>query len=269
MGNAGETNVPRLLEKWAKIALAEGWVERWIEGAIFPSEMVFFLARCEECRITCFVESGRQDGYSTWILGQYARLERGRAYSIDHEADAERAERCREWLKDYPEVNLLTGDATLLLDKVVRKERESPLAILVDGPKGFWAMSLMFACARYKWVKLLSLHNLAHGDATRKYFKSLADEPVFYEEFMSMAPASWQQLKRAEVEFCSMHGGGRSLEHSSLGVMHVTDRVRSRLLSAFHSKFMLYQPRLIHLGWKLGLHKPMSYLFTLSHRFFG
>src|SRR5712691_8115121 len=61
------------MERWARIALDDDWVGSWLEGAIFPTEIVFFLASCEANGIRYIIESGRQDGYSTRILGEYAR----------------------------------------------------------------------------------------------------------------------------------------------------------------------------------------------------
>lgn len=266
VAEAPATRLGELLEKWAGVALSLGWVKAWVEGAIFPREMVFFLARCEEIGIRCIVESGRQDGYSTAILGEYARQQGIRVYSIDYEEDRERARRCRERLRGYPELDLLTGDATVLLGQVVRAQKDGPLAILVDGPKGFWAMSLMFASAGHDWVRLLALHNLADGEPARRLFEGLADGPTFYEGIAGKAGGLWEELARAEVAFCTAAGAGRSLERSSLGVMHVSGEVRTRLVSIVHPQFRLYQPPLVRSGWRLGLYRLTSYLFWLSVR---
>ena len=40
------TDLP--LDKWSVIALQEDWVGRWGQSAMFPSELAFFLAVCEQ-----------------------------------------------------------------------------------------------------------------------------------------------------------------------------------------------------------------------------
>jgi hypothetical protein len=265
---SGDSRFFSLLEKWSEIGLKLDWPNRWVEGAIYPREMVFFLARCESLGIRCIVESGRQDGYSTEILGEFARRCGATVYSVDYEAEEERARKCRQRLRKYPELNLLKGDANVLVSRTTRSHEE-PTAILMDGPKGFWAMSLMFAAAARSSVKLLALHNLDVGSRTRNMFERLADEPAFYESWQGTNQPYWAALAKAEIEHATKLGAGRSLEKSSLGVMTVSEPVRSRLIKAFHPGFKLYQPPLVRMGWSLGLYRPTSLLFTVSHIVFG
>jgi hypothetical protein len=139
----------------------------------------------------------------------------------------------------------------------------------MDGPKGFWAMSLMFACAAKPSVKLLALHNLDTGSRARNTFEGLADEPTFYESWQASDHKYWAMLTSAEIQHATAMGAGRSLETSSLGVMAVSENVRSRLITVFHPAFKLYQPLLVRMGWRLGLYRPTSLLFTVSHIVFG
>lgn len=258
-----------LLDKWSEVALASGWVEDWVEGAIFPCEMVFFLAHCEQSDIKCIIESGRQDGYSTKILGEYASRKGARIYSIDYEEDYERAQKCLKRLTLYPEVNLLKGDANILLGKLVSVNNIGNLAILMDGPKGFWAMSLIFANSGYRWVKLLALHNLVENETAKNFFQSYSDEAVFYEDFSINSNGPWIKLRNTEIGFCAQREAKRSLYKSSLGVMRIPDRGHFRLVSAYHKKFRLFQPLLVHCGWRLGLYHLTAYLYSISFRFSG
>ncbi len=255
------------MEKWAKISLSMGWVEDWVPGAIFPREMAFFLARCEQLGVKCIVESGRQNGYSTKILGEYVQTQenRVRVCSIDYELDAGQARRCRERLAGYP-IELLKGDSNILLGQVVRDQINGPVAILMDGPKDFWAMSLLFASAEWKPVSLLAMHNLEKGQVAREFYDGFADEPIFYEAFEDVKGEHWEQLRAVETKFCLGKAGERSPDSSSLGVMHVTEPVRPRIVAAFHPNFKLFQPLCVRWGWKLGLYRLTSRLFSLSFR---
>ena len=133
-------------------------VDEWCEGAIFPREMVFFLARCQAAGVKQIIESGRQDGYSTRILGEFAKRTGVAVVSIDYEDDKSRRQRCRTMLASFP-VELLTGDAFeeigLSLQATCNKT-----AILIDGPKNWGAVSLLCASASFPQVAIISMHNL-------------------------------------------------------------------------------------------------------------
>ncbi len=253
-------------EYWARIALSKGWVEEWVQGAIYPSEMVFFLARCEQSNVASVIESGRQDGFSTAILGEYARRRGVRVFSIDYEQDADRAARCRERLAVYPELHLLRGDANTLIGQLVRQEAPRRTALLADGPKGFWALALMSAAAAQGSVTAIALHNLGPRQPATPYVEGLAPEPLYYEESLDNPGSAWRELKSAEDRFCAKSAQG-ALSHSSLGVMVLSDSVRHRLAWAIHPGFKLFQPPLVRLGWGLGLFRATGWLFSLSFRF--
>lgn len=261
--------IVELQDKWAEVALSSGWVEDWVEGAIFPREMVFFLACCQEAGVERIIESGRQDGYSTKILAEYAHRQGIQVYSIDHELDAVRAEKCRERLALYPALKLLKGDATDLLGRVVRAEPASPCAVICDGPKSFRALSLLFASAGQKSVKLFALHNLAQGSEERLFLETQVHGPIFYEDFGQISAGYWEKLMASEVRFCSDEGANRSLVHSTLGVVSLSNSLRRSMGYQFHWRFKFYQPLFVRIGWKLGLYGLTSLLFTLPHRLFA
>lgn len=261
--------LPELLDKWAKIALDSNWVQAWVEGAILPSEMVFFLSRCEEMDIQCVIESGRQDGYSTRLLGEFARRQGIEIYSVDTENDRIRADNCRKRLVEYRELHLLKGNGLSVLGRLLEGISDSPTAVLVDGPKGFLAMSLLFASAGYRQVKLVAMHNLERGSTGREIFEHQADQPVFCEAFASQAGEYWHSLKNTEIAFCIPRGMAKPPEHSSLCVMPISVIVRSRLSSLFHPVFAFYQPTVIRLLWHLRLYNFVKYLVAISHRLWG
>jgi hypothetical protein len=259
---------PMSVERWARIALDDDWVAGWVEGAIFPTELVFFLASCETHGIRYIIESGRQDGYSTRILGEYARRTGVLVASIDYEEDAERGRRCRARLAGYP-LDLRIGSAFELIGPMVRDAPAAPIALLIDGPKGFSAVSVAAAAGVDPKTALISLHNLDPGKAYRGTLEAVSGEPIFYEEALAQVGDSWTTLRRAETAHCAKVGTQRSLEHSTLGVIRLGDMQRRRLRRLAGTSFKFYQPSLVRLGWHLGLYRFTAQLYTLSFRVFG
>jgi hypothetical protein len=123
----------------------------------------------------------------------------------------------------------------------------------------------MFAAAEQTSVELVALHNLDDGLPARKFFEMLADQPAFYEQYAG--GPNWKALEAVERRFCDTLVAGRVSKPSSLGVMHVSEAVRRKLIVASHPGFKLFQPRYVRLGWRLGLDWPTSLLFSVSNRF--
>lgn len=205
------------VEKWSQTALREGWVERWMEGAIFPREMVFFLGVCDAHEVRVIVESGRQDGYSAELIGFYARQVGGRAYSIDFEEDGARAERCRRRLAGNPALQLVKGNGVTWVGPLLRRHAPTPSAVLLDGPKGYLAMSLFFAAAEIPGVSVCAVHNVDY-QLQKAPFASAGDEPHFHEEMAHSGPF-WNELNEAEVRHGQAVGARRSLTESTLGLL--------------------------------------------------
>lgn len=260
----GETAFAAALDRWSALILERGYVEEWVEGAIFPSEMSFFLAACETEGISRVIESGRQDGYSTRILGEYALETKAEVVSIDLEMEPERAARCRQRLARFP-VRLARGSAYELVGRYSREPAEKT-ALIVDGPKGWPALSLIFAAASSPSVALVSLHNLAVGLDTREFVSALGGK-VFHEDLVG-APGTggWAALRAREHEFCSAAGARRDLDASSLGIVKVTPEVRRRMAGCWDARFGLHQPAFVRALWSLGLYAPSTKLYGLSYR---
>ena len=166
------------LEAVSAWLLEYGMVSKWIEGAIFPCEMAYFIARCELAGVRTIIESGRQDGYSTEILGRWAENSGMHVTSIDLEQDSDRAARCRRRLAGLP-VTLIKGNAYTEVGRQVSVVAGSPTAILADGPKGWPALSLLAAAAQFH-VRIIALHNLADGVVERSWFVGRGGR--FYED---------------------------------------------------------------------------------------
>jgi hypothetical protein len=256
------------IERWATLALERKWVARWVEGAIFPTEMVFFLATCEALGIGYIIESGRQDGYSSQILGEFARRTSVHVASIDYEEDKQRGRRCRERLAEYP-IDLRVGNAFELLGAMVDEAGPAPIALLIDGPKGFGALSLAAAVAADPRILLLAMHNLDPGTGYRRILESVSGRPVFYEEALVNPGGAWRRLREVEHEHCMKIAARRSLDHSTLGVVQIGEAERAALRGLWGTAFKFYQPPLVRLGIQLKLYRQAASLFRLSFRVFG
>lgn len=246
-----EDRLPSAMERWAAVALNEKWVAEWKPGAIFPREMVFFLASCETAGVVNIVESGRQDGYSTELVGYYARSRGGLAHSIDFEADRAQAERCRERLAGHSNLVLLKGNSFAFVGPILTGDRSAPTAILVDGPKGHLAISMVIGASGFPWVRLGAVHNLDSGSIERETFVGSSPGPHFYEEIGGEVGDHWDALGLEERAVCGSRQEGRLVEQSSLGVMRFDGLSRARLVMRMSPRFGTWQPVRFFLKWRL------------------
>jgi len=132
----------------------------YFPGAIYPSEMAFFLYHCEEAGIDCIIESGRSDGYSTAVIGAYGEARAIRVVSIDVEADRNRAMECRKRLGRYTDLELIVGDTFYELPRILGSVR-GKIALLIDGPKYSPATYLSAAATAYGPVRIIAHHNVS------------------------------------------------------------------------------------------------------------
>jgi hypothetical protein len=251
------------VEVWSSVILERGLVERWVNGAIWPCEMAYFLGQCDVHGVREIVESGRQDGYSTLLLGIYGQSTGARIRSIDLEIDEARAKRCREALKGY-EVDLLVGDAWELIGRAVQ-ETDRPLALLVDGPKNWSAMSILFAASAWPHVRLIAMDNLDPPYTTRAYFSGMAGAPVFYEEAVPRAGPAWAEIKRRSHEHRYSIAPPAFGPESMLGAM----TARAELARALHNRFRTYQPLIVRWAWSTGRYRLLRRIIALTMRFGG
>lgn len=245
----------------------EGHLENWTEGAIFPSEIAFFLACCELEGLHCVIESGRQDGYSTAVLGEWASQTGRHVVSIDLEADAERALACRARLAQWP-VELIRGSAYGEFGRAARANGSRRTGFLVDGPKGWPAISMMSA-ALHDNVQVVALHNLAEGLPTRRLFLDIGGPKIFYEFALEDPPPAWRELRARETELLARRGAARSLDRSSLGVLRLDSETRHRLKRLRGRHFGLHQPQVVRGFYEAKLYGPATKLYGLSYKLFG
>jgi hypothetical protein len=255
------------VERWSRVILDSGISERWSEGAIFPREMAFFLGCASASGAELIIESGRQDGYSTEILGFIAQAGT-RVVSIDYEDEKARGERCRQRLKHLP-VEMIVGDAFEEIGRLVQKN-QVPTALLIDGPKSWGAISIAFAASAWPQVRVIALHNLPREYSTRKFFEGQAGTRVVYEDILQgQSTPAWLELGARESTHSTLLNAGRTLEDSSLGLIILDDGMRARLPSAWALRFRFYPPVLVKLCWKIGAYGFLKSVFRLTNRVFG
>jgi hypothetical protein len=247
--------------------LLGGYVERWMEGAIFPSEMAFFLASCAVENVSVVVESGRQDGYSTEILGDWASRSGAQIVSVDLEHDAARAAACRQRLAHWP-IEAIKGSAYTEFGRWMKRRSDRRVAFLADGPKGWPAISMMSA-ATTDHVQVVALHNLNVGTAEREFFKGIGGRFVFYEDAIVEPGPRWLSLREQELRVVRATGAARSLDISSLGVLALDARRRSKFRNAWRAEFGLHQPAVVRALWNIGGLALSTKLYGLSHRLLG
>jgi hypothetical protein len=240
------------LDKWSAIAAQEDWIGGWNQSAMFPSELAFFLAFCEHSGIKRIFESGRHEGYSTERLGAYAERQGADVYSIDLESRPEIAQRGRERLSKYPSVHLLKGDAFQVLGNVIQSHPGAPAALVVDGPKLFGAISVLFAAAAFPWIRVIAMHNLDAKDhpETANFFTRVAGRPRYYEDYATNPDGEFARLRASEIAQLSPKVQ-RPLDRSSLAVMELDDAVREKLLWTIDRRFGWHQPPVLYWRWRL------------------
>lgn len=240
------------LDKWSVIALQEDWVGRWNQSAMFPSELVFLLAFCEHAGIKRVFESGRYEGYSTERLAAYAEREGADVYSVDLESRPEIAERGRERLSKYPFVHLTKGDAFQVLGNIMQSHAGVPAALVVDGPKLFGAISVLFAAAAFPWIRVIAMHNLDAQDhpEAASFFTRVAGRPRYYEDYPRNPDGAFARLRASELEQLSPKVQ-RPLDRSSLAVMRLDDAARETLLWTMDRRFGRHQPLVLYWRWRL------------------
>lgn len=141
----------------------------YVPSAIYPSEMAYFLCMCERAESDCIIESGRDQGYSTAVLGAYGEQFGKRVISIDIEMDREIARACRQRLSRYPKLELLAGDSFRILPRLLREERRR-IALLVDGPKLHEAIFLSAASCATGTICMVAHHNIAYDNDVFPHF---------------------------------------------------------------------------------------------------
>lgn len=242
------------LERAATFLLEGDLVREWTNGAIFPTEMAFFLALCEGEGVRIVIESGRENGFSTLVLGHWMRARGGRVVSIDWEEFPEVAARCHARLSGYP-VQMVKGDGFNEVGRAVRSNRGQPIALLLDGPKGFDGLAI--AAATASDIRLSAFHNLNKDAKDRVWFQGHGGQ--FYEQ-QETGP-EWARLRASELQHC--HPENRTIAYSTLGAVTADAMARWPLLSPAYG---VMQPLAMKTAWSMGAYGAPTSVAALRDR---
>lgn len=256
------------IEYFSNLANKQGWVSQWCLGAITPRELVYFLACCRVAGITRVIESGRQDGISTEIIAAALQPFGVTMASIDWEIDLAQAQACRERLAGLPNLELVKGDAAEEIPHLISRCPEQSVALLIDGPKNFEALALLFAAAQNPNVRLLAAHNLTPGKLARQKLESIRANPCFFED-ENFQGAAWSELGIQENERLSKLSRRYQMTWSTLGVVQLDERSKWRNLLSWSLSFGLCQPRIVFHAWQTGGQSIVKHLLAIQYRFKG
>jgi hypothetical protein len=105
------------------------------ERGILHSEMLAIISVIKESGAEVIIESGRCRGQSTFTLAKAFENKDILIVSIEWIRD-ENADFAENRLKGFKNLELLYGDANILIPEIIERFKEKKIAILFDGPKG-------------------------------------------------------------------------------------------------------------------------------------
>ena len=132
------------------------------------SELFAFYALCRMKNIQLIIESGVAYGFSTEVLHTTLDIP---VIGIDTGIFIDKGEnvfdQAKARLAKYPDITLHTGDGMYLLPKLIREHENKRIAVLIDGPKSFYAAALAGFVAN--WCDLIGLHDAQVGHSRGTY----------------------------------------------------------------------------------------------------
>jgi predicted O-methyltransferase YrrM len=165
---------------------------------VLSSEMLLFCALSRHLGAGTVIESGRARGNSTQILAEYFAGPGGASvFSVEYFKYTE--DSLIAWRRlagRHLNLKLLFGDAFVLLPRLCA--RAGPCTVLIDGPKGKYALQLAARLLRNGDVRAVFIHD-SHQDAeVRPAIDQLfprtfsSDHPDFVQAFRSLDDPCWE-----------------------------------------------------------------------------
>jgi hypothetical protein len=222
------------------ITHCQAHLERWLPGAMFPSEVAWFLDHFDRVAASVLIECGRQDAVSTEMLGTYLEGRDARIVSIDFDNDAERARKAHDRVARLRNVELVTGDIHVMVPELIARYPHERIAILQDGPKGWEGLSTLLAAATVDNVVMVAQHNLHLGHKSRSLFQHIALHPAYIEN--SPDRDRYRTLHIDERAIISQKMPNRPIDHTSLGVLVVDEPQRTFITDSFTTLRRTYGP---------------------------
>lgn len=148
---------------------------------MFFSELFLFLRACDQRRVEVILESGVKHGSSTQVL---AAAFWGRVISID-----------RAFLPSFlaaapAGVELVHGDATVEIPRLLTSLTGQRVGVLIDGPKGAAALALKDVCLQAPHVEVVGIHDLPRGRGERLHSHDVTFRQYFGRELDRLIPAA-------------------------------------------------------------------------------
>jgi hypothetical protein len=166
---------------------------------ILNSEMLMFVTLADALGVRHIIESGRARGQSTEIIARFFAGTDTRFDSIEYNRDSPDARIAEARLKNLP-VRLHYGDAFKLVPHLLS---DSPVALLLDGPKGIDALRLAVSAMRNPCVRMVAFHDAHRGSQPmrgliERYAKAVyaSDDVTYCEHFADLDAACWAELQR-------------------------------------------------------------------------
>ena len=199
----------------------------WVDGAMLPSELMFLEKELLSSDCNLIVECGRQDAYSTVILGEFAKLHNFDVLSIDFDDNLTLLRNAEEKLKGLP-VKCISGDIHAWVPKLIKENKNRRIAVIQDGPKGWEGLSTLLASSFFNNVVLLAQHNLHLGHKSRDYFCSLpGGDNAFLE---TRKDEDLIEFRKIELEYFKNIKTLRDIGTTSLGVIQLSND-RDRMIN--------------------------------------
>jgi hypothetical protein len=171
---------------------------------LMNSEMLLFCAMSKHLGAAHVLESGRARGNSTEILARFFAPTPGvRVFSVENLKYTEDSViATRRLYKRHANLSLLYGDSFAVLPDLC--SRRVPCTVLIDGPKGKYALQLASVLLAEEQVKAVFIHDSHKDTEHRPAIESLypetfsSDDPAFVGAFGSLDEPCWDLYRNWE-----------------------------------------------------------------------
>jgi hypothetical protein len=202
----------------------------WIAGAMYDSEIEWFVHQLLDAKCDLLIECGRQDAISTRRFAEKLGTRGVEIFSIDFDDDPVRFDACQNRLRGH-NVTLVSGDVHVHVPRLIEQHRDRRIAVLQDAAKGWEGLSTLLAAAFYEHVAVIAQHNLHLGHSSREFFLKLSPNPAFL-EYGDCSVA--MQLRHKEASSAKLRAlTDRPIDHSSLGIIRLDGDRRGQFKEVF------------------------------------
>jgi hypothetical protein len=231
--------------------LKNDYFSNWLNGAMLPSEIFWLQKNILEIGCDLIIECGRQDGFSTLILGEFAKENNIKVLSIDFDDNVDKLNSCVKKLEGLP-VECVSGDIHFHVPRLINEFPEAKICIIQDGPKGWEGMATLLASVFYDQVKLIAQHNLHVGHNSRSYFISIpGGDCSFLEDSKS---ADLLNFRKEEICYFEKVKANRNLDLTSLGIIKLDKNRKAAIKYLYETSHVTgyWSPINVFVNWQFG-----------------